>query len=356
MAKKTDFFLGANSADGFYSLYDQLGDTESTYDFMILKGGPGVGKSTFMKRIGAAAEERGLETEQIRCSGDPASLDAVLIPSLGVAVVDGTAPHVMEPKYPAAVDRYLNLGCFYDVDRLKERRQEIIACTRGYQAEYEKAYACLRACGAVRSELESGMAAWVDLEKLRRRLRNIWLRQRGKRRRETGTEKRRFLGGLTPAGRVWCVGSLNMLCSHVYELRDPYHLTAPLLTELCGMIRADGYDVLLCMDPDVPGRIQHLMVPELGVGFVTTDRRFALQERPHRRLRVDQMLDREQFALMRGALRLKERLADELEAEGAEHLRLAGEKHRELEMIYHPFVDFDGVAALAEMECRRIFR
>ena len=87
--------------------------------------------------------------EYIRCSGDPDSLDAVWLPQLGTAVVDGTAPHVVEPAYPAAVGRYVNLGQFYNVDRLKERRREIVACTNGYQAEYRKAYACLHACGDV---------------------------------------------------------------------------------------------------------------------------------------------------------------------------------------------------------------
>lgn len=85
---------------------------------------------------------------------------------LGVAVADGTAPHVVEPAYPAAVGRYVNLGQFYNVDRLKERRREIVACTDGYQAEYRKAYACLHACGAVRAEMEGSAGAGFDYEKL----------------------------------------------------------------------------------------------------------------------------------------------------------------------------------------------
>ena len=43
-------------------------------------------------KIGDWAEEAGLETEYILCSGDPDSLDAVILPTKGVAVVDGTAP------------------------------------------------------------------------------------------------------------------------------------------------------------------------------------------------------------------------------------------------------------------------
>ena len=55
--KQTHFFLGANSAEGFYGLYDQLLDAR-LYDLIILKGTPGCGKSTFMRRAAAALEER----------------------------------------------------------------------------------------------------------------------------------------------------------------------------------------------------------------------------------------------------------------------------------------------------------
>ena len=86
------YFLGANSPAGFYSLYDHLLPPEQARAIYILKGGPGCGKSTLMGKIGDWAEEAGLETEYILCSGDPGSLDAVVIPALKAAVVDGTAP------------------------------------------------------------------------------------------------------------------------------------------------------------------------------------------------------------------------------------------------------------------------
>ncbi len=87
------YFLGANSPQGFYSLYSELIDPAQARAIYILKGGPGCGKSTLMRRVGAALEEAGCTVEYICCSGDPDSLDAVIAPALGVALVDGTAPH-----------------------------------------------------------------------------------------------------------------------------------------------------------------------------------------------------------------------------------------------------------------------
>ena len=90
----THFFLGANSGQGFQNLFPRFCKPEDHYDLIVLKGGPGVGKSTMMRRIGKAMEDRGEDVEYLYCSGDPNSLDGVHIPRVGAAIVDGTSPHV----------------------------------------------------------------------------------------------------------------------------------------------------------------------------------------------------------------------------------------------------------------------
>ena len=89
----TNCFLGANTAGGFVSRFDQLHTDRRVKKLVILKGGPGCGKSTFMKKLRATAAELGADTECYPCSSDPASLDGLLIPAAGLAIVDGTAPH-----------------------------------------------------------------------------------------------------------------------------------------------------------------------------------------------------------------------------------------------------------------------
>lgn len=92
MTKTTHFFLGANSGHGFQNLFHEFCAPENYRDLLVLKGGPGVGKSTMMRRIGQAMEDCGEQVEYLYCSGDPKSLDGVHIPRIRVAVVDGTAP------------------------------------------------------------------------------------------------------------------------------------------------------------------------------------------------------------------------------------------------------------------------
>ena len=90
------FFLGANSEEGFSSLYEQLLGGRFD-DLLILKGGAGSGKSTFMRRVGAAVERTGERVVYINCSGDPDSLDGAIFLDRRAAIVDGTAPHGTAP-------------------------------------------------------------------------------------------------------------------------------------------------------------------------------------------------------------------------------------------------------------------
>lgn len=93
MESKVSFFLGANTPAGFYSLYDQMIEPGTARRIYLLKGGPGCGKSSLMRRVARALEAGGEPVEYILCSGDPDSLDAVIFPNLRAAVVDATAPH-----------------------------------------------------------------------------------------------------------------------------------------------------------------------------------------------------------------------------------------------------------------------
>lgn len=346
----THFFLGANSGEGFQSLYPDLADLEKIRDLIVLKGGPGVGKSTFMKQVGRAAEEAGQQVEYIWCSGDPDSLDAVLLPECAAAVVDGTSPHVVEPRYPAAVDRYVNLGQFYDVDALKKRRLEVVTHTEAYKEAYQRAFHCLKAARQVERSAFSRMAQGLDRTRLDRRVSGIIARELRKKGGEEGVTTRRLLGSMTHKGYVWRFDSVDVLCSRVYELADRWELGSGALARLHDAAAAAGWNTIVCPNPEDLTQIRHLLIPGLGLAFVTSGDDCAYPGKPNRRLRLDAMTTSGDRARVRFARRMTETLREEALAA----LREAKSSHDALEAVYHPHVDFDGVAALAREETNRI--
>ena len=137
------YFLGANTTNGFYSCYNSFCRPEDGCFLWVIKGGPGCGKSTLMRKVGAAAENAGLDVEYVLCSGDPDSLDGVYLPQKKLGITDGTAPHVQEPTYPGVCGAYLDLGRFYDREALRPLRNSFIRLTLACREKYAEAYMAL---------------------------------------------------------------------------------------------------------------------------------------------------------------------------------------------------------------------
>ncbi|HPE15422.1 MAG TPA: hypothetical protein PK597_00540 [Oscillospiraceae bacterium] len=341
------FFLGANAGGGFASLYEEiLGADLDTV--LLLKGGPGCGKSSFLRRVASRLEAAGHPAEYIACSGDPDSLDAAIFPSLGAAVADATAPHVLEPTMPGAVERYVDLGAFYDCAALRGKRAELAPYFAGCRLCFERTYRLLAAACGVR---ETGRALLFSEDlagRLRRRAAGVAARELKKGGGPTGGVKRRFLGAVTAGGVLCRFDTARFYCPRLYILEDTWGLADAFLRPLSAAATASGRDVIECPDPLCPERLAHLLVPALGLGFVSSSPVAPYDARPYRRIRLDAAPDAAVRRAYRARLRFSKRLFSSLLDESVEALAQAKAQHDDLEAAYNPHVDFAGVYALAD--------
>lgn len=169
------YFAAANGFDGFRSLFGQLFAPEDHERIYILKGGPGTGKSTILKGLIKYANGEGIWAEAIYCSSDPYSLDAAVLcdGDKKVAVLDGTAPHTVDPLYPGAVERIVDLGDSFNIPYLTSRREDIVEISKRKKAAYRKAYNLLRSAGLVYEVISQqylGLSDKKEIEKTVQRL------------------------------------------------------------------------------------------------------------------------------------------------------------------------------------------
>ena len=349
MSAAPAFFLGANSPAGFYSLYSELISPARARRIYLIKGGPGCGKSTLMRQVEQQALQAGLSAQRILCSGDPDSLDALLLPEVNVALADATSPHVLEPKFPGVVEQYVNLGSCYDHEGLQTVREEIMSCMTGYPACYRRAYRCLDAAFELSEDVRATLLTPQLSQRLSRRARGILRRElKPKRDEEKGQVTRRFLSAVTHKGPMTLFDTAAALCPRLYVLQDEYALGHELLMELLAGAVEGGYDVISCPDPMAPERLQHLLIPEIGLGFVTSTPACPYAGPCARRIRLDAapegVLVREARPRLRFALKVSAALLDE----AVTSLAQAKQMHDELEGLYNPYVDFGRVKETAD--------
>ena len=348
---QTNYFLGANSPSGFYSLYDELSHLDRLY---ILKGGPGCGKSTLMRRVATHAEAAGLEVEHILCSGDPDSLDAVILPKLRAGIVDGTAPHVVEAACPGAVETYVDLSRFYDHGALKKQRAELAALSAEYKGYYRQAYRCLGAAGVLNRNLNEAADSAEVRQRLEKRAKGIISRELKKSTRYAPGVDHRFLSAVTHRGQIQLWDTVSTQADRIYELSDRNGLAHHLLSPILSAALAAGHYAVACPNPMAPDRLAHLIFPDLSLAFVTSTPEAPWPHRPYRHLRLDAMESEAAKQTDKPRLRFTRKVAEALTEEGIHNLARAKEAHDRLEAVYNPHVDFDGVISLADQLAKEI--
>lgn len=343
----TRYFLGSNSGDGFASLYDSFADLAGGDFLWVIKGGPGCGKSSFMKRIGRAAESRGLPVEYIHCSGDPDSLDGVWLPSLRTGYADGTAPHVLEAVYPGAASLYLDLGTFYDAGALERELDTVVDLNRRYKALYGRAYTQLSAAAALDPRVCPGLWGDAEREKLLKKAAGFAAREfrdgSG-----SGRVKHRFLSAVTCRGRLFLNDTLHAQCSRVCALDNALGMAWFFLDRLAVLAGERGLDAVLCHDPLFPEKTEALLLPELSLGLVAVDAATGLEGDSYRHMRLDALADKALLAEERPRLRAMRKEHAALLSAAVDTLARAKALHDRLEQVYNPHVDFAGLYAAAD--------
>ena len=248
-------FAGGNTAQGFYSCFEDILPPAQRRRMFYIKGGPGVGKSTLMNRVAKAATEAGQPVEFFHCSSDPDSLDGIALPQLGWAMMDGTAPHVYDPVIPGARDTLLSLGDFLDEDVMRPKAKEIDRLQQEISQRFRRCYRFLSAAGQL------GKLCDAPYE-----LRNDALHQLAQewtadlpRRGGHGSCRRLFSSAFTPKGLV-DVLPLDGLRVQWVECPQTNCLT-PLWQELSWTACWRGLPVVHLLNPLWPEELDGVLLP-----------------------------------------------------------------------------------------------
>ena len=333
------FFLAANSCEGFVSEFDSAFRDGSGKAF-IVKGGPGTGKSSFLRYIATECIKKDIKVILCPCSSDPDSLDAVILPEYNISLLDGTAPHVVEPKYPGACEELVDTGVFWDSAALFKEKEEIINLTKKNKAFHQNAASYLVAAGEVLNDTLKISSLALKVNKCERFCENICKEfLRGKL--GFGKETVRFLSGVTPKGVITYRKSLDNFFDKAIIIDDKYHTAASFILEYVKRYALiNGYDVITLKNAFLPSKIiDHIIIPEIDF-CICTEHKFCHFERNVRRIHARRFYENSVFSKNKTRITLNRRIFSELAESACQSLLKAKSVHDNLEKIYINTMDF----------------
>lgn len=257
------YFACGNTSKGFQNLFAT--NLCGLSKLFILKGGPGNGKSTLMKKIGKKYESD-YEVEYIHCSGDSQSLDAVIVRELGFGIVDGTAPHVIEPKLPGCIEEYVNLGAAWDTSLLKKSEDTIKRLNDEISQCYARAYVAFSKGIRIHDEWEDIYIKEMDFKKADELTESV-LREVFSNTKQNCKESKiyhRFFGAAT------CDGSIDFVENLIEPMEKRYFIKgrpgsgkSTLLKKLLVRAQMKGLDVEVYHCGFDPGSLDMILLPEI---------------------------------------------------------------------------------------------
>ncbi|MEW6724480.1 MAG: PRK06851 family protein [Bacillota bacterium] len=352
-------FPGGNTSRGFYSFYNYIADPGANKIFVI-KGGPGVGKSTFMRKIAEEMVERGYDIELLHCSSDNGSLDGVYIPAIDVALIDGTAPHVVDPKNPGAVDEIIHLGDYWDESGMRANKEHVLRLNREVGRLFRRAYGYLAVAGILQKELEVYYpeAEALDIAGLNDHTRalvadlTVGVKPSGR----APRVRHLFATAITPDGTVNYLETVVGPAKRKYIIRGPRGTgKETMLRRLMEAVVGLGYDVEAyhcALDPD---RIEHFLVPELSVAVITgTEPHFYKSKRGDTVINTETFVDKTKIARFQEEIEAAVEAYNRAIQTAVSFINRAKRAHDEMEQFYVPNMDFAAIEERRQRTLRRI--
>ena len=340
------YFAASNSADGFKSYFERVFDPKKYSRVYIIKGGPGTGKSRFMKKIAQVGEERGFFVERVYCSSDPHSLDGVIIPALKVAVVDGTAPHVYEPHLPGALESIVDMGELWNPSLLMGSRRIIEELNEQKKRCFERGYRYLAAYKRVSENMEQMIRRAVKLDKIKKfAARFAAMSQSGE-----GTEEYRLANSIGMSGRFG-FDTYRAQAGVYYEINDYFETGHFLLREIYNAQKEQRADMILSPNPILCDRLDALSVMPQGLTFEIGDS----GSDDIRNINMKRFVNTVDIIAIRSNIRLATRLRDGIYDMAALEFENVKKYHFTLEEIYGAAMDFEAKEQLENEFCKKIF-
>lgn len=332
------FFLSTCTPTGWNSLGPLLRQECSRCTTCLLLSGPGCGGGELLQHAGEAAAAQELTAELLHTPVAPCLPEAVIFPERSTLAAIAAPFGGTVPPMPGPNEYYVNLTDCYDRAGLREIQAQTELCQKEEAQCVQRAARCLRAMEQLTEDIQATLLTASAQARMEKRAAGILSRELPPVRPPVKPTYR-YLSAYTALGHIALFDTISLLCKRVYEIVDHYRLSHMLLHNIAAGASSSGYQTILCLSPLNPEKLEHVLIPELSLAFVTSLPTLPWPGEVSRRIHLDTMLDTELLHSHRGHLRFTRKVIASLLEECTTALTQAAELHQVREDLFAAYTD-----------------
>ncbi len=263
-----------------------------------------------------------------------------------VMCVYDTVTHVIDPKFPGAVDEIIHLGEYWNEEALKENRAEIVASTEHNGKIYKRVYKFLAAAKIIHDDIE-----WIyqeatnplkTKEELSQFIKKII--KGTKKQEKLPLERHLFGSAYTYFGHIHHRETYLDDMKKIYCIKgSSVNNKSKALQEISNQYLNKGYDVDFYHEPLVPERLESVVIPELSIAVTSFE-----YEKAKKTIDLDEFLNSKILTQYVKELEISKSYFAELMDQVYENLKKTKKNHDYMETFYTPNIRFNEINVVIE--------
>ncbi len=342
-----DFYIDSISPQGFFSLCGKCAEeTDSTRSYLVHGGVSECGE--FIAKVVSFALKEGIYVQKFLNYYDSSRLDGAYFPDSDVYIFDANRNTVCA-SMPDCRQYMVDLGQCCDRKELFLNKALIKEAMEKENEYITKAVRFLSTVQSVKADTARLSCEAVNTDKVERFVSRFVKREFGAYSSHFGREYFRMLTSFTPNGIEFPQSTLVSMCPKLYCIDDKTDFISSLLIS---QIRENalicGFDVISLISPlKTEKSPEHIIVPELGLGVITSNECHKYKGDCFKRISSTRFLDSEKIKKHKTRIRFNITAEKELLNQAYYLIGKACESYEEYRKIYSRSVDKSRIEEIA---------
>ncbi len=269
---------------------------------------------------------------------------------------EATAPHIVDPKNPGAVDEIIHLGDYWDIEKMEANKDAILTSNTEVGRLFARAYKFLESARPIAEDIINKNKEGMDFGKvnfetnklIKEIFENISMKEK------EGKERHLFGSAITPEGYVEFTDTIMQAIGKVYYIKgDMGTGKSTLIGKIYKQAIGMGLDVEIYHTPFIPEKIESIVIKEINVGITISN---MYKNNNHKDIDLDQYLDTALIEKYKEEIEYDKKIFDNLMEQGISNIKSAKKEHDAMEKYYIPNMDFSEIDVVRKEIVKRILK